>query len=155
MKSPKADNGQKSIDSAVPRNVVFVLVGAAGLVLKGSYTGPEMEFVHSYLGNVAASFAVYFILATPLNRLRFGRALRAVLALGVVELFEATDGFSIMSNTYDPADYLANGLGIALALSGSNITGTRTYRAVARSLVPVVVEFIRASIRVPSPPLTR
>ncbi|MFB3777340.1 MAG: hypothetical protein ACE141_07000 [Bryobacteraceae bacterium] len=75
-----------------------------------------MELVHGYGGNVVASLAVYFILATPLSRLKFGRALRAALALGVVELFEDSDGFKVMSNTYDPVDYLANGVGIVLAL---------------------------------------
>jgi hypothetical protein len=72
--------------------------------------------VHSYGGNVTASFAVYFILATPLQRWKLGRAVCALLALAVVELFEATDGFGFMSNTYDPADYLANLAGVVLAL---------------------------------------
>ena len=40
----------------------------------------------------------------------------AGLALAVVELFEATDGFKVMSNVYDPVDYTANAVGIALAL---------------------------------------
>lgn len=30
--------------------------------------------------------------------------------------FEATDGFGFMSNTYDPTDYIANALGVALAV---------------------------------------
>lgn len=108
--------GPESGDSTVARNVVFALLGVAGLVLKAHYSGPHMEPVHSYGGNVVATFAVYFILATPLSRLKFGWAPRAALALGVVELFEATDGFNVMSNTYDPADYVANGFGIVLAL---------------------------------------
>jgi hypothetical protein len=116
MKSIAAAGGQRSIDSTVAWNVVFTLLAAAGLFLKARYSGPQMELVHSYGGNVVASFAVYFILATSLSRLKFGRALRAVLALGVVELFEATDGFKVMSNTYDSTDYLANGVGIVLAL---------------------------------------
>jgi hypothetical protein len=115
MKSMAA-GGQRPVDSTVARSVVFALLGAAGLVLKARYSGPQMELVHSYGGNVVASFAVYFILAPALGRLKFGRALHAVLALGVVELFEATDGFKVMSNTYDSADYLANGVGILLAL---------------------------------------
>lgn len=36
-------------------------------------------------------------------------------ALLATELFEATDGFGVMSNAYDPADYIANAAGVALA----------------------------------------
>ena len=39
----------------------------------------------------------------------------AGIALLIVELFELTDGFGIMTNVYDPLDYLANALGIGLA----------------------------------------
>jgi hypothetical protein len=105
--------------SVVARNVGFVLLGVAALLLKARYAGPHLELVHSYGGNISASFAVYFILANPLSRrpgLKFRNTLTAALALAVVELFEATDGFHVMSNTYDPADYLANTIGIALAL---------------------------------------
>jgi hypothetical protein len=38
-----------------------------------------------------------------------------VMALLVVEIFELTDGFRIMANVYDPFDYLASALGVALA----------------------------------------
>jgi hypothetical protein len=48
---------------------------------------------------------------------KYGRLVTACLALLVVELFEATDGFGVMTNVYDPVDYLANTLGIALAFS--------------------------------------
>jgi hypothetical protein len=51
--------------------------------------------------------------------LEFPQRLKEVLAAGcaltVVELFEAFDGFGTMSNTYDPIDFLANAVGIALA----------------------------------------
>ena len=69
---------------------------------------------YSYLGNVAVSFAVYF-LASIAARTRLNRVAIAVLALGVVEGFEFTNGFGIMTNVYDPLDYLANALGVALA----------------------------------------
>ena len=108
--------GQRSGGSTAAMNVVFVLLGVAGLMLKARYSRTQMELVHSYGGNVAGSFAVYFILATPVSRMRFGKVLNAVLALGVVELFEATDGFAVMTNTYDSGDFLANGVGIVLAL---------------------------------------
>ena len=34
----------------------------------------------------------------------------------MVELFEAFDGFGMMVNTHDPFDFIANALGVALAL---------------------------------------
>lgn len=98
------------------RNAVLTVVGAAGLVMKAGYAGPQGELVHSYGGNVAASFAVYFVVASPCFRLRRRRLVTAVVALAVVNLFEAADGFGVMANTYDAADYLANGVGVGLAL---------------------------------------
>jgi hypothetical protein len=63
---------------------------------------------------VAASFAVFFLVsfaASPrLNRIWIG-----VVALAIVEAFELTNGFGVMTNVYDPFDYLANILGITLA----------------------------------------
>ncbi len=72
------------------------------------------DLAFSYVGNLSASFAVYFIVsiaATP----RLTRVMIAGIALLVVELFELTDGFRIMTNVYDPFDYLANALGVGLA----------------------------------------
>jgi len=40
----------------------------------------------------------------------------AGLTLLVVELFEITNGFGVMSNVYDPMDLLVNLLGVGLAL---------------------------------------
>lgn len=51
--------------------------------------------------------------------LHFGVPLRGaaigVTALFMVESFELTNGFGIMTDVYDPFDYLANALGVALA----------------------------------------
>lgn len=35
----------------------------------------------------------------------------------VVELFEVTNGFAVMHNTYDPVDLVANAAGVGLALA--------------------------------------
>jgi hypothetical protein len=41
-----------------------------------------------------------------------------LVTLLVPEVFEATDGFfGLMTNVYDPLDYLVNALGVALAVS--------------------------------------
>ena len=104
------------------RNVFFVLVGVAGLVLKGHYSGPYREAVHSYAGNIAASFAVYFVVTQLPLPSRFRKLLTAGLALTVVELFEALNGFGVMTNTYDQGDFAANAVGIALALAVDSVT---------------------------------
>ena len=63
---------------------------------------------------------------------RLNRVAIAVLALGVVEGFELTNGFGIMTNVYDPLDYLANALGVALAyvvdvVSPGHLSGSRNF----------------------------
>jgi hypothetical protein len=99
------------------RNVLYVLVGVAALVLKKHYIGPGKQLVHNYGGNMAASFAVYFLFLRLPVPIAFRKPAAATLALAVVELFEAFDGFGVMTNTYDPFDFVANALGVALALA--------------------------------------
>ncbi len=104
------------------RNVFFVLIGVTALVLKGYYTGPWQDAVHSYGGNVAASFAVYFLASRLRFHSRAKRLVTAAIALGGVELFEATNGFGVMTNVYDPVDFAANAVGIGLALAIDTLT---------------------------------
>jgi hypothetical protein len=98
------------------RNVVLALAGAAVLALKPDSMGLLGEMVHSYLGNVAASFALYFAVVNATARQRWSRPLAAATTLLAVELFEATDGFGVMANTYDPLDLVANVAGVGLAV---------------------------------------
>ena len=98
------------------RNVVFILLGVAGLVLKKQYSGPVSDVVLSHGGNLAASFAVYFIVDLAVTPFGLTRVASATVALLVVELFEATNGFGVMTNTFDPFDYLANALAVGLAV---------------------------------------
>jgi hypothetical protein len=124
---PGPPERSRSFDGAKARNVVFVLFSVAALMLKRHYTGPLQELVHSYGGNVAGSFAVYFIvLLLPFH---FGpkRLFTAGLGLAAVELFEALDGFGVMTNVYDPADFVANGVGVVLAL-GVDAALSQTWR---------------------------
>ena len=99
------------------RNVSFVLLGVIGLVLKSHYTGPFTDVVHSYLGNVAVSFAIYFLFLQQAGQWRVGKLPAAAAALVVVEAFEAFNGFGIMTNVYDTIDFLANAAGIGLAFA--------------------------------------
>ena len=104
------------VKTSKARNVFFVLLGVAALVLKKHYSGPFVEIIHSYGGNVSASFAVYFVIRILTSSLRYGRLVTAGIALLVVELFEATNGFGVMTNVYDPVDFVANVVGVGLAL---------------------------------------
>ena len=98
------------------RNVFFVLLGVGALVLKPSYQGLIQPVLASYGGNFAASFAVYFLVLIGVSRMARGRVAAAALALAVVELFEVTNGFGVMSNVYDRLDLVANAIGIGVAL---------------------------------------
>ena len=100
------------------RDVLFVLLGVAGLLARGHYDGPLATLVHSYAGNVCVSFAVYFIAKQVPHQIAGAGVVAAFLALAAVNLFEVFNGFGIMSNTYDAWDLAANtaGIGIALAI---------------------------------------
>ena len=107
---------------AKTRNVFFALLGVAGLVLKGHYSGPYQDAVRSYGGNITASFAVYFIVSNLRFHSKSRRWMTAGVALAVVELFEAGNGFGVMTNVYDRVDFAANAVGIALALAIDYVT---------------------------------
>ena len=98
------------------RNLAFILLGVLVLLFKSSYTGPYAELVNNYGSNFSVSFAVYFIAYLGFSSLPYPRLMSAVGALLAVELFEFLNGFGVMSNVYDPWDYLANGLGVGLAV---------------------------------------
>jgi len=98
------------------RNLLFILLGVMVLVFKRQYGGPFAELFYRHGSNFSVSFAVYFIAQLGFYSLPYPRLISAVGALLAVELFELTNGFGVMSNVYDPWDYLANVLGIGLAL---------------------------------------
>ena len=98
------------------RNTAFILFGILILVFKQQYAGPFRELVYNYGSNFSVSFAIYFIGLLGFNSYSRPRLYAAGGALLSVELFELTNGFGLMENVYDPWDYLANALGIGLAL---------------------------------------
>ncbi len=138
-------DAREQLPAHAARNVLFVLLGVAGLVLKGRYSGPASDLVHSYGGNIAASFAAYFWakLVTATFVVRFladgahrdqvapsnlPRVLAAGLALLLVQLFEVFDGFGLMSNVYDRLDLAANTVGIAIAFAVDAVVERRRHR---------------------------
>ncbi len=120
------ENGRplRTTVSTKSRTVFFALLGVAGLVLKRHYVGRYRDVVHDYGGNISASFAVYFVLSNlHLHaQSKYRRLWTAAAALLVVDLFEVTDGFGVMTNVYDPVDLVANAVGVALAWAVDAIT---------------------------------
>lgn len=98
------------------RNVSFILIGVALLILKQKYNGPSLEIVQSYLGNYSISFAVYFIVQFNDYIWKTNKIITAFIALIVVNLFELTNGFGVMTNVYDTIDLIINCAGVLLAL---------------------------------------
>ena len=99
------------------RNVLFILFGVLVLLLKQIYNGPALEIVKSYSGNLSISFAVYFLLCFSSDHWKQNKLITAIISLIIVELFEITNGFGIMTNTYDVIDLFANLIGVTLALA--------------------------------------
>jgi hypothetical protein len=110
------------------RNVILILVGVAILLLKRSYAGPLEQIVHSYAGNVSVSFALYFNFLNLNLKPGINRVVAAASALTVVELFEAFNGFGFMANTYDPIDFAANAIGVALAFGVDRVLSSYAAR---------------------------
>ena len=98
------------------RNLAFVLFGVFVLIFKRYYSGPFGELIFAYGSNISVSFSIYFVFLIGLEVLAQTRLLAVLGSLVIVELFELTNGFGVLSNTYDPMDYIANALGITLAL---------------------------------------
>ncbi len=98
------------------RNVLFILLGALVLMLKHNYNGPNLEIVKSYSGNISVSFAIYFIVGFSSKNWGNNKFITAAIALIIVELFEITNGFGIMTNVFDTIDLFTNLIGIILAL---------------------------------------
>ena len=112
------------------RAVAMVFLGVAALVSKPCYHGPLEPLVWSCLGNISASFAVYFVATVTTWQLQRPRLVAVVAALALVESFELLDGFGITANTYDPWDLLANAVGVGAAWA---VAALADRRSVART----------------------
>jgi len=97
------------------RYIIFILVGVLVSILKHKYDSPYVEFVKSYAGNFAVSLAVFFIFLFVLINL-MEQIFTAFITLLVVELFEITYAFSIITNTFDSNGIIVNILGVSEAL---------------------------------------
>ena len=102
----------------------MALLGASGLLFRSAYRGPLHEAVFAQGGNIAVSFALYFVALNATARHGFGRIAAAGATLLAVEAFEVTNGFGLMANTYDRLDFAANAIGVALAVV-ADLTSSR------------------------------
>ena len=105
------------------RNIGLAVLGAAVLVFRDSYSGPFEQVIHSYAGNFAVSFALYFAAVSATYRRERPRLLAALAVLAGVTAFELTDGFRLMGNVYDPLDLLANSAGVGFAVVVDLLSG--------------------------------
>jgi len=99
------------------KNVIFILIGVMLMLLKKNYDGPYQEIINSYLGNLSISFSMYFLISLNQIIWKSKKIITFLVSLAIVELFEITDGFGIMSNVYDSYDLIANLIGISIALA--------------------------------------
>ncbi|MDP2038925.1 MAG: hypothetical protein Q8L04_16205 [Ignavibacteria bacterium] len=79
-------------------------------------SGLRADVENSCAGNFAVSFAVYFMLCFFTDKLKWNKIFTVFVTLFVVELFEITNGFSIIINTFDTYDIIVNILGVSEAL---------------------------------------
>lgn len=98
------------------RYTAFIILGVVILVFKSFYSGPLDEIIRSYAGNFFVSAAVYFLVRIVLSQAGQGIFSAAMAAILATELFEITNGFGVMSNTFDPIDLLVNPMGVAAAV---------------------------------------
>ena len=98
------------------RYLIFILLGVFVLLFKRYYTGSFAELIHKHGSNFSVSFAIYYIARLGFRSLPYPILLSVVGSLLAVEFFELTNGFGVMSNVYDSWDYLANALGVTLAV---------------------------------------
>ena len=110
------------------RNVVLAVLGASVLVLKSSYHGPFADVLNAYAGNVAVSFALYFAVINATAKFGRSRLVATALTLLAVQLFEVTDGFGVLENVSDPADFIANTVGVGFAVIVDIATGRALQR---------------------------
>jgi len=69
------------------RNVLFILLGVAGLLLKQHYNEPYSGLGKSYLGNISVSFAIYFLVSVYAVRWKKEKFFSAAVTLIIVDLY--------------------------------------------------------------------
>ena len=109
--------------------VIAVTVALLHLVDLSSYRGPYHTLVTGYLMDVLIPFSFYMLLSQrdyPVVRLWI---VRAALVFGAASGVEVAQYFGkhILGSTYDPMDFVAYGIGVALAVICDRIVFPRVF----------------------------
>jgi len=97
--------------TVVPIALLHFFTGSA-------YDGPWPEFVNGYLLDILVPFAFYLLLVLPETRLLRPWSVKALLVFGAGACVEIAQYFGapILGRTFDPLDFAAYGVGVALAV---------------------------------------
>ena len=95
-----------------------VLVALAHFVTGSAYRGPWPELVNGYLMDILVPFAFYFLLTLPESPWLKHWLVKGLLVFGAASCVEIAQysGVPIFGQTFDPLDFAAYGLGVALAV---------------------------------------
>jgi hypothetical protein len=99
------------VSVVVPIAIVHFFTGSA-------YKGPLPEFVNGYLLDILVPLAFYLLLCLPKTPQLRPWLVKAILVLGTASSVETAQflGVPILGRTFDPLDFAAYGLGVALAV---------------------------------------
>ena len=95
----------------VPIALLHLFTGSA-------YNGPWPEFVNGYLLDILVPFAFYLLLVLPDAPLLRPWTVKALLVFGAGACVEIAQYFGapILGRTFDPLDFAAYGIGVAIAV---------------------------------------
>jgi hypothetical protein len=113
LKAPHRDRRQSLVVVCVvvPIAMVHFFTGSA-------YKGPLPEFVNGYLLDILVPLAFYLLLCLPETPQLRPWPVKAILVFGAASCVEIAQflGMPILGRTFDPLDFPAYGLGVALAV---------------------------------------
>ncbi|HEM60891.1 MAG TPA: DUF2809 domain-containing protein [Chloroflexi bacterium] len=97
--------------TVVPIALLHFFTGSA-------YDGPWPEFVNGYLLDILVPFAFYLLLVLPETPLLRPWPVKALLVFGAGACVEIAQYFGapILGRTFDPLDFAAYGIGVAIAV---------------------------------------
>ena len=105
---------------AIVAVTIIIPVALLHFVTGPSYSGPFPDFVNGYLIDILLPFALYFLLASQDPVWRFFKPWWtkgvAVFSIGLITEVLQYYGVPLFGQTYDPLDFAAYGLGVAIAV---------------------------------------
>jgi hypothetical protein len=99
------------------RNIALLAISVVGILLVSFYSGTFSAFVQAYGANVFFGLGMYFLLQLfkipDIDRM----STNAVYALVFTGAQEMAQFIGLNPGVFDPLDFLANGVGILLAMA--------------------------------------